>query len=87
MAIEKHYKGTELAELLGIHPETLRRLAAAGEVETVRVGKDRLYPESAVQAWLDRSREPSIAVPLAHRLHVRAAAAHRRRRGSWAERT
>lgn len=54
--IERHYKGAELADLLGIHPETLRRHAAAGDIETVRVGNDRLYPESAVQAWLDRSR-------------------------------
>ena len=65
--IERHYKGTELADLLGIHPETLRRHAAAGEIETVRVGKDRLYPESAVQAWLDRSREHSRVVSLAQR--------------------
>ena len=37
--IEKHFKGTELAALLGIHPETLRVAhAAAGEIETVRAG-------------------------------------------------
>ena len=69
--IERHYKGTELADLLGIHPETLRRHAAAGEIETVRVGKDRLYPESAVQAWLDRSRDTPRVVSLAQRRQTR----------------
>mgnify|MGYP001610170162 CR=1 FL=1 len=70
--IEKHFKGTELAALLGIHPETLRRHAAAGEIETVRAGKDRLYPESAVQAWLDRSRETPRVVSLAQRRQTRS---------------
>ena len=69
--IERHYKGSELADLLSIHPETLRRHAAAGEIETVRVGKDRLYPESAVQAWLDRSREHSQVVSLVQRRQTR----------------
>ena len=72
MTIERHYKGPELAGLLGIHPETLRRHAAAGEIETVRVGKDRLYPESAVQAWLDRSRELPRVVSLAQRRQTRS---------------
>ena len=75
--IERHFKGTELADLLGIHPETLRRHAAAGEIETVRVGKDRLYPESAVQAWLDRSREHSRVVSLAQRRQTRASTTRR----------
>ncbi len=72
MTIERHFKGAELADLLGIHPETLRRHAAAGEIETVRVGKDRLYPESAVQAWLDRSREHTRVVSLAQRRQTRS---------------
>lgn len=55
--IEKHYKTRELAALLGIHPETIRRAAAAGKLESVRVGLDRIYPESAVETWLDLSRE------------------------------
>ena len=75
--IERHYKATELAELLGIHPETLRRHAAAGEIVSVRVGKARLYPESAVQAWLDRSRETSRVVSLAQRRQTRASTTRR----------
>ena len=72
MTIERHYKGSELAALLGIHPETLRRHAAEGEIETVRVGRDRLYPESAVQAWLDRSRETPRVVSLTQRRQTRS---------------
>jgi excisionase family DNA binding protein len=56
MTIERHYSPATLAELLDCHPETLRRAAARGELASVRVGKDRRFPESAVLDWL-RSRE------------------------------
>ena len=65
--IERHYKTRELAELLGLHPETIRRAAQRGQLESVRIGLDRIYSESAVQCWLDANREraplrpPSIA--------------------------
>jgi excisionase family DNA binding protein len=55
--IERHYKTRELAELLGLHPETIRRAAQRGELESVRIGLDRIYSESAVQRWLDSNRE------------------------------
>lgn len=50
--IERHYTTAELAELLSVHPETVRRAAAAGELRSIRVGRDRRYPESAVLEWL-----------------------------------
>jgi excisionase family DNA binding protein len=50
--IERHYTTAELAELLSVHPETVRRAAAAGELRSIRVGRDRRYPESAVLKWL-----------------------------------
>lgn len=50
--IERHYSTRELAELLAVHPETVRREAARGRLRSVRVGAERRYPESAVQEWL-----------------------------------
>lgn len=50
--IERHYATSELAELLAVHPETIRRAAAAGRLRSVRVGRERRYPESAVRDWL-----------------------------------
>ena len=57
MAVERHYSGRTLAELLGVHPETIRRAAAAGKLRSVRVGSKRCYPESAVREWLDQKRD------------------------------
>jgi len=55
--IERHYKTRELAEILGLHPETIRRAAQRGELESIRIGMDRLYAESAVNRWLDRNKD------------------------------
>jgi excisionase family DNA binding protein len=52
--IERHYTTRELAELLHVHPETIRRAAARGDLRSVRVGSERRYPESAVKEWLSR---------------------------------
>ena len=59
--IEQHYKTRELAELLGLHPETVRRAAQRGELESIRIGLDRIYAESAVQSWLAANLDPAIA--------------------------
>ena len=50
--VERHYTTAELATLLSVHPETIRRAAARGELRSVRIGRDRRYPESAVLEWL-----------------------------------
>ena len=52
MTIEVHYTGKEFANLLSVNPETIRRAAASGQLRSVRVGRDRRYPESAVTEWL-----------------------------------
>jgi excisionase family DNA binding protein len=50
--IERHYTTRELAGLLSVHPETIRREAARGRLRSVRVGAERRYPQSAVEEWL-----------------------------------
>ena len=57
MTVETHYTGRALARLLSVNPETIRRAAARGELASVRMGRDRRYPESAVKAWLEARRE------------------------------
>jgi excisionase family DNA binding protein len=50
--IERHYTTRELAELLAVCQETVRREAARGRLRSVRVGAERRYPQSAVEEWL-----------------------------------
>jgi excisionase family DNA binding protein len=52
--VERHYSTRELAELLGAHPETIRREAMRGRLRSVRVGSERRYPVSAVEEYLGR---------------------------------
>lgn len=59
--IERHYTTAELAERLAVHPETIRRAAVRGELRSVRVGRDRRYPESAVLKWLQALGERDAA--------------------------
>jgi excisionase family DNA binding protein len=59
--VERHYTTAELAELLAVHPETIRRAAARGELRSVRIGRDRRYPESAVLEWLQLLGERTAA--------------------------
>jgi excisionase family DNA binding protein len=55
--IEQHYTGRQVAALLAVCPETVRRLAAEGKLRSRRVGSERRYPESAVQEYLRRAEE------------------------------
>lgn len=63
--IGQHLKTTELAQLLSLNPETLRRAAARGDLKPIRIGRDLLWPEDEVRAWLDRNRvDNSRVVPI-----------------------
>jgi excisionase family DNA binding protein len=62
--IERHYKTRELAELLGLHPETIRRAAQRGQLVSVRIGLDRIYAESAVQRWLEANCDRAGLLPM-----------------------
>lgn len=56
MIEERYFTGKQLADLFQVHPETIRRAAAAGELRSVRVGAERRYPESAVEEWISGER-------------------------------
>jgi excisionase family DNA binding protein len=60
MALEKHYTGKELAELLGLDYETVLGLAQTGEIPSVRFGRLRRFPESAVDDYLRRHQEGNV---------------------------
>lgn len=62
--IERHYKTAELAALLGLHPETIRRAGEHGEIERVRVGSDFIYPQSAIEAWVGMPLDEAAALAL-----------------------
>lgn len=49
--IERHYTTQEVARLFGLNPETIRREAARGHIEFIRIGKDLRFAESAVEDW------------------------------------
>ena len=59
--IERHYTTSELAELIGTHPETIRREAAKGRLRSVRIGGYRRYSETAVKEWLELLRDKGKA--------------------------
>jgi excisionase family DNA binding protein len=50
------------AELLGIHPKTVKRLAASGRIPGMRIGKLWRFRESVLDVWMrteiDSSRHP-----------------------------
>ncbi len=51
---QKHYTTQELADYLGVHPETIRREAERGRLRSRRVGSERRYAKSAVRDYLAR---------------------------------
>jgi excisionase family DNA binding protein len=57
--IEPHYTTVQVANLLAVNSETVRRLAARGELRFVRIGSELRFLESAVQEYLDRQNGPS----------------------------
>lgn len=58
--IEQHYTTREVAALLSVHTETVLRYAQRGELRSVRIGRDRRFPESAVREFLERRTEARV---------------------------
>lgn len=78
--IERHYKTRELADLLGLHPETIRRAAQRGQLDSIRIGLDRIYAESAIHRWLEANRERARLAPLERTRKTRASSDRREAR-------
>ena len=70
MALEKHYSGREVADQLGVDYETVLHLAHEGELPSVRVGRLRRFPESGVNAYLERRKDPAVNVVLMARTRL-----------------
>ena len=51
----------DVAELLAVHPQTVRRLIHEGKLEGVRVGSGLFVPRAAVAELLSRQRrKPAV---------------------------
>jgi excisionase family DNA binding protein len=50
------YSVQEVANVLGVHPETVRRLIHEGRLDGIRVGRLLRIPEDALAALLDAQR-------------------------------
>jgi excisionase family DNA binding protein len=51
-AFEKLLSQKDAAELFGVHPETLRRMAVRGEIPALKVGRFWKFRGSAVDKWV-----------------------------------
>lgn len=55
--MEPMYTTKQVAAAWSVNPETVRRLAARGDLRSVRVGSERRYPESALREYLQRRED------------------------------
>jgi excisionase family DNA binding protein len=55
--MERMYTTKQVAEAWSVNPETVRRLAARGDLRSVRVGSERRYPESALREYLQNRKD------------------------------
>lgn len=52
----------EAALVLGLSPRTLETMAAAGSVPSFRVGRRRLFPRLALEAWAEAQAEAAATL-------------------------
>jgi len=57
--MSKMLKAKEAAEFLGVHVETLRRLARNGEIPSFKIGKDWRFNKDALERWMENQYIPS----------------------------
>jgi excisionase family DNA binding protein len=64
---EKQYTGQEAAALLGVSYETVLKLAQERVLRSVRIGRLRRFPASAIDEFIARNTD--VVVDLTSRLH------------------
>lgn len=71
--ITKLLTPVEVGGILGVHPKTVMRLAARGELPGIRVGRYWRFSEKNIAAWIDRPvstglacEVPTVALSLSH---------------------
>ena len=59
--MDKLLTPAEVGEILGVHPKTVMRLAARGELPGRRVGRYWRFAEKNIAAWIDKPITSSLA--------------------------
>jgi excisionase family DNA binding protein len=55
------YSAAEAGPLLGLHPQTVRRLVDEGRLQGVRVGRRLLIPRAAIDRFLEQDAASAAA--------------------------
>jgi len=52
--LERYFKTSDVADMFSVHPETVRRAAASGDLRSIRLGGggERRYAETAIRDWV-----------------------------------
>ncbi|KKS44129.1 MAG: excisionase family DNA binding domain-containing protein [candidate division CPR1 bacterium GW2011_GWA2_42_17] len=53
-------KAPDLAQMLGIDVKTVYRHAALGELPSIRIGRQWLFPKKAIFEWLKSGKKQTI---------------------------
>jgi excisionase family DNA binding protein len=65
MNFEPLLTNQQAAEILQIHPKTLQKLARAGEVPSIRIGRYWRYRASSIEQWITEN-ETGATMPVAN---------------------
>ena len=60
--MEKLYRIGEAAKFLGVSTSTLRRWDREGKLKPIRLGRDRLYPESLLLKLMEQEKPNAVAI-------------------------
>jgi len=52
---------TQVGKLLGLHPKTVQRLARAGEIPSIRIGRKWRYRATELNRWVELQSSGQLA--------------------------